>query len=231
SVAYIHATLRVALGDAVELEELPRNPAEVSRRKGRKRGAQAPKKRVQPLSKAQIEALHIAVADERLRALFLVALACGLRRGELLGLRWRDIDWDAQRLYVTNQLVEDKANGPRRLDLATVKTDGSERAVDLPDEVVQSLIAHRDRQVFEKQSALNLWQDRDLVFCSDFGGGIETTTLYRVWDRVRKAAGISVRFHDLRHTTASILLAQGVSPWDVSKILGHASYSFTVDTY
>ena len=231
TVTYIHATLRVALGDAVELELLARNPAQVSRRKGRKRGAQQPKKRVLVLSMAEVDALRSALADERLGALFLVAVTCGLRRGELLGLRWRDINLDRRRMFVTHQLAEQSEDGPRRLDFATVKTDGSERVVPLPDEVVRVLTSHKDRQQFERQNALNLWQDRDLVFCTEFGGGLETTTLYRVWDRVRKAAGLTCRLHDLRHTTVAILLNQGVSLFDISKILGHASYAFTANVY
>lgn len=228
TVQYIHATLRVALEDAVELEELARNPAKVTRRKGRKRGAQQPRQRVRPLEPSQIEALRTAARPERLGALFLVAIACGLRRGELLGLRWRDIDLPRRRMHVRNQLQRVTGAG---LQLVPVKTDGSERTVDLPQEVADALSAHQDRQAFEQGRALDLWRNEDLVFCTEFGGGLETTTLFRVYERVRTAAGVTARFHDLRHTTASILLAQGVSPWEVSKILGHASYQFTVDTY
>ena len=231
TVTYIMATLKVALGDAVELELLPRNPALVARRKGRKRVAQEPRKRIQPLNDEQIDALRVALAGERLEALFLMALSLGLRRGELLGLRWSYVDLVKREVRVYWQLVEKKEDGVRRLDFDENKSEASRRTLDMPQGLVDVLLVHRDRQAFERQSALNLWEDRDLVFCSDEGGGIETTTLYRIWDRIRTAAGFTQRLHDLRHTAASQMLAQGIALHDVSKILGHASYQLTVDTY
>lgn len=235
TVTYIMATLKVALGDAVELELLSRNPALSARRKGRKRGAQMPAKRIQPLNDQQIDALRRALAGERLEALFLMAVSLGLRRGELLGLRWSYVDLVHREVRVHWQLAEKNEDGTRGLEFEELKTEASRRTLDMPEGLVDVLLAHRDRQAFERQTVNNvypnLWEDRDLVFCSDFGGGIETTTLYRIWDRVRKAAGITCRLHDLRHTAASQMLAQGSELHDVSKILGHASYQLTVDTY
>ena len=233
TVTYIHATLRVALADAVELDELPRNPALVSRRKGRKRGAQdQPKFKVQPLTVDQTRRLLETARGERLEVLFTLALATALRRGEMLGLRWQDVDLARRQLRVVHQLMETRAApGQRSLELVPVKSDGSARIVDLPNLLVEQLQAHRQRQDAERLAAQNLWLYRDLVFCSEFGAGIETTTLYRVYKRVCERAGVHARLHDLRHTAASLLLAQGVPLWDVSKILGHASYQFTLDTY
>lgn len=228
SITYVLAVLRVALADAVELGMLPTNPAQVSRRKGRKRGAQTRRKRIVPLTMAQIDALRAAASDERLSALFVVAVTCGLRRGELLGLRWRDVDLERRRMYVTSQLG---ADDDERLAFVEVKTESGEREVPLPDDAAEALRAHKDRQAFERQNALNLWQDHDLVFCNEFGGPIETTTHYRIWNRIRQSAGITCRFHDLRHTTAAVLLNAGVPLFDVSKILGHSSYAFTADVY
>lgn len=232
SVAYIHATLRVALADAVEMRELATNPAQAARRKGRKRGAQdKPKFKVQPLNKLQVQRLLNAARGERLEALFVLAVLCGLRRGELLGLRWSDVDLDRQQLRVVHQLATNETGERRSLELVEVKTHGSARIVDLPASVVLLLRAHRARQDEERRAVRNLWLYRDLVFCSEFGAGIETTTLYRVYKRIRERAGITARLHDLRHTAVSLMLAQGIPLWDVSKIIGHSSYQFTLDTY
>lgn len=231
TVRTTYATLRVALGDAVELEELARNPAQVARRKGRKRGLQTPRKRIEPLDVATVQRLVEVARTERLGALFIMAVSLGLRRGELLGLRWQDVDFKRRRVTIRHQLGLVTADGPRRMDFTTVKTDGSERTVDMPDMLVDALLAHKDRQRFEQEAALNLWTDRDLVFCTHFGGGIETASLYKIWNRVRTAAGTRARLHDLRHTAASLMLAQGCDLWQVSKILGHSGYQITVDTY
>jgi len=232
TVSYVIATLRVALGDAVEFGLLPRNVAQVARRRGRKRNVEEPDEHVRPLTSAQIDDLYGALTGERLRALFVLAVVLGLRRGELLGLRWADVDFARRQIHVRWQLAEVTGDdGVRRLDFEPLKTRGSRRTIDLPDPLQDVLLAHCDRQLFERRDALNLWQKRDLVFCTEFGAGIETTTLYRIWDRVRKAAGFNQRFHDLRHTAASQMLAEGAELWQVSKVLGHSSYQLTVDTY
>jgi integrase len=228
TVTYIHATLRVALADALELELLARNPAQTVRRRGRRRGAQDEGFQVKPLDQDGVRRLLEAARGEDLEALFTVGVALGLRRGEMLGLRWCDVDFPNRQLRVVNQLQRERGKG---LVFVKVKTAGGERIVDVPDVLVEQLRAHKERQGFERRAARNLWQDRDLVFCSQFGTGIETTTLFRVWQRIRERAGIDVRLHDLRHTAASLLLAQGVELWQVSKILGHSSYQFTLDTY
>lgn len=229
TVAYVRATLRVALADALELELVTRNPAVVARRRGRKRGQQERRvQKVTPLSEVDALRLLDVCRGERLEVLFVLAVSLGLRRGELLGLRWQDIDFEHRQMHVRNQLQREKGAG---LQLVEVKTDGSARTLDLPDMLIDDLRAHQERQTFEKRRAENLWRDEGLVFCSEFGGGLETTTLFRVYKRCREHAGVTARFHDLRHTAASLMLAQGVELWQVSKILGHASYQFTLDTY
>lgn len=228
TVTYVHATLRVALADALELELLARNPAQTVRRRGRKRGAQGEGFQVKPLDQEGVQRLLVAARGEDLEVLFTVGVALGLRRGELLGLRWRDVDLPGRQLRVVHQLQRERDKG---LVLVPVKTAGGERVVDLPDVLVAQLQAHKERQGFLQRAARDRWHTRDLVFCSQFGSGIETTSLFRVWSRIRERAGIEVRLHDLRHTAASLLLAQGVELWQVSKILGHSSYQFTLDTY
>jgi integrase len=232
TVSYVRATLRVALADALELELITRNPAVVARRRGRKRGQQERRStKVTPLSEPEALRFLAVCRGERLEVLFVLAVCLGLRRGELLGLRWQDIDWARRQLHVRYQLQRDI--GVAGLHLVEVKTDGSARTLDLPDMLVDDLRAHHERQTFEKHRAeeLGIWRNEDLVFCGELGGGIETTTLFRIYQRCRESAGVTARFHDLRHTAASLMLAHGVELWQVSKILGHASYQFTLDTY
>jgi integrase len=232
TVGYIHATLRVALADALELELIARNPAQVAKRKGRTRGQQSVPFQIRVLDEAEARHLLEVARGERLEALINLALV-GLRRGELLGLRWCDVDLAQRELRVVHQLAESQdTNGKRQLTLARVKTDGSVRTVALPVVIARSLEAHRERQIEERRRAANLWVHRDLVFCNAFGGGLETTTLYRIWDAIRRRAGFQdVRLHDLRHSAASLLLAQGVELWEVSKILGHSTLAITADIY
>jgi len=232
TVGYIHATLRVALADALELELIARNPAQAAKRKGRKRGQQSTPFHIRVLDEAEARHLLEVARGERLEALINLALV-GLRRGELLGLRWSDVDLAERQLRVVHQLAELKDDqGNRQLALANVKTDGSARTVALPEVIARCLEAHRERQIEERRRAANLWVHRDLVFCNAFGGGIETTTLYRIWDAIRRRAGFQdVRLHDLRHSAASLLLAQGVELWEVSKILGHSTLAITADIY
>jgi len=232
TVGYIHATLRVALADALELELIARNPAQAAKRKGRKRGQQSSPFQIRVLNEAEARQLLAVARGQRLEALINVALI-GLRRGELLGLRWCDVDLPNRQLRVVHQLGEEHAaDGQRQLVLAPVKTDGSARSVALPEFIARSLEAHHARQIDERRRAANLWVHRDLVFCNAFGGGIETTTLYRTWDTIRQRAGFrDMRLHDLRHSAASLLLAQGVELWEVSKILGHSTLAITADIY
>jgi integrase len=226
TVIYVRATLRVALADALELELISRNPAAVARRRGRKRGQQERRlQTVTPLSEADALRFLDVCRTERVSALFGMAISLGLRRGELLGIRWCDVDLAARQLHVVNQLQREKGKG---LVLVAVKTDGSARTIDIPDPLVDDLRAHRERQVFELGRPP---VDQDYVFGTQAGSGMETTTLYRIYARCRKSAGVRARFHDLRHTAASLMLAHGVELWQVSKILGHASYQFTLDTY
>jgi integrase len=229
TVAYVRATLRVALADALEMELIARNPASVARRHGRKRGQQTRRQqKVTPLSEAEAMRLLEVCQGERLEVLFALAVSLGLRRGELLGLRWSDIDFDKRQLVVRHQLQRETGAG---LQFVDVKTDGSARIIDLPDVLIDDLRAHFERQQFECRRAGDQWHDLDLVFCTEVGSGIETTTLFRIYKRCRDSAGVSARFHDLRHTAASLMLASGAELWQVSKILGHASYQFTLDTY
>jgi integrase len=189
-VQSIHAVLRNALQCAVREEVLPRNVAKLVK-------VSVPKYRVnRGLTVAEARRVLKAAKDERLCALYVLALCLGLRRGELLALRWSDIDLDAGVLEVTQSLQ--RIGGELRF--VRPKTDDSERTVPLPEICTKALKDHRERQDDEKQNAGEDWLDHDLVFPARLGTPMEPDNLRRSWGRICKAAGLDgVRFHDTRH--------------------------------
>ncbi|MCO6000142.1 tyrosine-type recombinase/integrase [Actinoallomurus rhizosphaericola] len=221
-VQSIHAVLRNALETAVREEIMPRNVAKLVK-------VSTPKYKVnRGLSVAQARAVLDAAYDERLYALYVLALCLGLRRGELLGLRWSDINLDAGTLEVVHALQ--RVGGELRF--VRPKTDDSQRTIPLPTICVDALLLHRDRQKAERADAWPNWQENDLVFPSRLGKPLEPDNLRRSWGRIRKAAGLGdVRFHDIRHTCVSLLLDLGVPPHIVRDIVGHSDIEVTMTIY
>ncbi len=157
-----------------------------------------------------------------------MALAVGLRKGEALGLRWQDVNLDAGTLKVrvALQLIYGK------LQLVQPKTARSRRTLALPQSSVVALRAHRARQLEERLLAGPRWKDSGLVFPSSVGTPMNPRNLNRHFERVLNKTGLPrKRFHDLRHTCATPLLAQDVHPRVVMEILGHSQISLTMDTY
>jgi integrase len=172
-----------------------------------------------------------AVRGDRLEALYTVALALGLRQGEALGLRWRDVDLDAGALHVRMALQWIYTQEPR---LVEPKTARSRRTLPLPPEVAVQLRAHRTRQLEERLRAGADWQGEawDLVFAEPDGTPIDARHLRHWFKAHLKRAGLApVRFHDLRHSCASLLVAQGIHPRVVMEILGHSQIAMTMNTY
>lgn len=154
---------------------------------------------------------------------------CGLRRGEILGLAWEHVDLDGSTLHVSQTLQQ--IGG--KLQLAQTKTEGGERTLKLPASVVKALKAHRVRQLEQRLKAGASWQETRLVFTNQNGGPVQPITLHRDWKDLLKSAGLPVetRFHDLRHSAASLLLNQGVPLKMISEMLGHSSISITANIY
>lgn len=168
------------------------------------------------------------VEGRRLAALYTLAIYCGLREGELLGLHWADVDLETATLRVRLGL---QRNGGK-LRFAELKTEKSRRTIALPDPVVEALREHKRRQREERMRRADVWQDHDLVFPSEVGTPLEPRNLIRQWHRVRKRIGRpDLRFHDLRHACATIWLASGEHPKIVQELLGHHSITMTMDTY
>jgi integrase len=223
SVKHIRATLRLALNRAVKDDLLARNVAALT---------DLPKlyrEPVRPLTPDDARKLLKAVASHRLEALYSVALACGIRRGEMLGLSWKDdVDLEAGKIRVNHSLQR----VGRKLQLLPPKTAESRRTIDLPAFALRALTRHRARQLEERLAAGPAWKNSGLVFTTIAGGPLEPRNVLRQFKGLLKKAGLAPsRFHDLRHTAASLLLAQGEHPRVVMEILGHSRISLTMDTY
>ena len=223
TVQYVHATLHKALKQAVTDGLIPRNATEVVK------PPQVRREDIHPLTPEQAKELLVAARGDRLEALYILAVHTGLRQGELLGLKWEDVDIEAETLHVRRTLVTAKS-GPM---LATPKTKGSRRSVKLTPSAISALSGHLERQLEEIERAGSLWQENGLVFASETGDPLyrRNVTNHRVKPLLKRAGLPSVRFHDLRHTCATLLLGRNVNPKIVSEMLGHASIAITLDTY
>jgi integrase len=221
-VQYIHAVLRNALQNAVREELVPRNVAKLVQ-------VEAPDYDVgKGLTITQAQRLLETVKNTRWHTLYVLALMLGLRRGELLGLRWSDIDLDNATLTVRQNLV--RVAGQLRIQAP--KTRRSRRTLPLPPQVVTALRAHRARQTKDRLAAGSSWADNDLVFTTALGTPIEPRNLNRHFYSIRDKAGLpDVRFHDLRHTCLTLLLSLGTPPHIAQAIAGHSHIDVTMMIY
>lgn len=223
-VQYIHAVLRGALGQAYKWGMIHRNVAKL---------VDPPRVRraeVIPLTPEQARAFLETAKGDRLEALYCVALALGLRRGEALGLKWEDINFETGTLRVNHSLQWPKGGG---WVLVEPKTARSRRNIRLPQVTLTALIKHRKRQVKERLLVGDRWEDFGFVFTTGKGTPLMGWNVAkRSFKPLLKKAGLpDIRFHDLRHTAASLLLAQGVQPRVIMETLGHCSISLTMDVY
>jgi integrase len=268
--AYVRVILRNALNTALRWRLVVRNAATL---------VDAPRTvahEIQPLTPDQAQALLKTTKGEPLDALVTVGLSCGLRRGEMLGLQWADVDLDAGTLQVRRALQRFGGDGATRRPLLAaqrrirveLKGDGvtddrrhalqqelaavlkklkaiktslhivepksarSRRSITLPAVAVTALRAHRVRQLETRLAAGGRWQEGGFVFTSGIGTPIEPRRITREFRALLKRAGLPlIRLHDLRHSCATLLLAQGVSARVVMETLGHSQVSLTLNTY
>lgn len=176
-----------------------------------------------------------SIEGHRLYALYYTALLTGLRRGELFGLKWADIDWDNRRMVVRRSLVvHQDEHGTWRPQLRDgLKTAGSVRSIACSPALIQALSQHRMRQEKEREGLGELYGDLGLVFCQMTGAPYYMDNVtYRQFRSLQKKAGVPlIRFHDLRHTHASWMLATGEHPKVLQHRLGHSSITMTMDIY
>jgi integrase len=181
------------------------------------------------LTLAQVRQLLDHNGDDRLHALWAVLAMTGLRLGEATGLKWEDIDLHGGHLTVRRALQRQRGKG---LTLVEPKTARSRRTIPLVAEAAEVLRHYRARQAEARLAAGPVWQDQGLVFCTSIGGPLDPARVNEAFHRALDRAGLPrVRVHDLRHSTASILLALGVPVHEVSAILGHCQASVTLNVY
>lgn len=223
SVNKLHVTLHKALDQAVKWHMVPRNVAEVVK------GPRPVHKELRTLSAEETRKLLETARGDKLEALYVLAVHTGMRQGELLALKWQDVDLENARLSVRRTIT--KSGG--KVLLGEPKTRKSRRTIELTEAGVTALRAHLYRQMQEMQRLGDLYRDQGLVFASEGGTLINPTNLRkRSFGSLLKRAGLPpIRFHDLRHTCATLLFSRDVHPKHVQELLGHSNIAITLDTY
>lgn len=222
TVRNIHIALRRSLADAHRFGLVPRNVAALVK------PPMAVRAEISTWTATEVRAFLSAVSDDRLMPAYRLLASTGMRRGEVLGLRWSDVDLGKSRLTVNRSLtVVDNA-----LVWSSPKTSRSRRSLSLDPETGAVLRAYRSRQVEEKLVAGPVWIDEDLVFCDELGGPLHPDRFTRAFGAAVRRSGMrSIRLHDLRHTWATLALEAGIHPKVVSERLGHATTGITLDIY
>ncbi|MBA2693071.1 MAG: site-specific integrase [Rubrobacter sp.] len=223
TVHKIHAILHKALAQAVKWHMVPRNVTEAT---------DPPKptpKEMRPLSTEEVHRLLEAARGDKLEALYVLAVTTGMRQGELLALKWQDIDLENTTLSVRRTLTRDGG----RFTIGEPKTKKSRRSIRLTTQAAQTLKEHLSRQLRDIEMLGDRYEDRGLVFTTETGAPVIPSNLRRrSFAPLLKRANLpSIRFHDLRHTCATLLLTKGVHPKFVQELLGHATIAITLDTY
>lgn len=223
TVRQLHAILHKAFKQAVLWSLVPRNVIDA---------VVAPKPRRQEmrtLTPEQSRLLLAAAEGDRYEALFVLALTTGMRQGELLGLRWQDVQLEQGTLRIQSSLQRTKEG----FVLSEPKTKRSRRQVNLTEAAKAALRRHRIDQAARRLLVGPAWQDWNLVFTNEVGGPMEASHLLRhcFYPLLTKAKLPAIRFHDLRHTAATLLLGQGIHPKIVSEMLGHSNIYITLDLY
>ena len=223
SVHKLHTTIRKALDQAVKWHMVPRNVAEAVR---------APRpapKEMRTLSAEEARRFLEAARGDRLEALYMLAVTTGMRQGELLALKWQDVNLQSGTLSVRRTITK---NGGRLL-LGEPKTKKSRRTIQLTESVVGALREHLSHQMEQIERLGDLYQDEGFIFTSEVGTLINPTNLRKrsFVQLLQKANVPRIRFHDLRHTCATLLFSRNVHPKHVQELLGHANIAITLDTY
>jgi integrase len=223
-VQLVHTTLHKALKQAVADGLIPRNVAEVVK------APRQVRKEIKPLRPEQARTLLTAARGDRLEALYVLAVTTGMRQGELLGLKWEDADLETGTLQVRRTLSTATGEG---FSFSAPKTVKGRRSIKLPASALSTLGRHREAQLEERRSVAGLWEDHDLIFTTQVGTPISRQDLInRCFKPLLRRAGLpNIRFHDLRHTCATLLLGRGVHAKLVQELLGHATIAVTLDTY
>ncbi|MHB2019623.1 MAG: tyrosine-type recombinase/integrase [Candidatus Xenobia bacterium] len=237
TVQYAHTILHRVLKDAVRANLIPRNPADFA-------DAPRPQRReIAPPGQEQLMAFLQVAKKDRLFALYLVDALCGLRQGELLALKWTDLNLEDGELHVRRKVYRIRVGAAAKslgvkqdyagFYVSEPKTKKGLRMIALPAAVVEALRNHHVLQAQERLAAGPAWQDEGWVFPTTTGRLIDCTNLFHGFKALLEEAGLpsTTRFHDLRHAMATMMLEDNVHPKVVQERLGHSSISVTLDVY
>ena len=223
TIRLTHSILHRALERAVKYDMIMRNPAH---------GAMLPRwKQVEMrmLDESQVSQFLIAAQNSPHEALYHLAITTGMRQGELFGLKWTDLQWNSGMLHIQRQVQRVPWQGWSFIE---PKTKAGRRTIKLGEASLHALRLHKERLQSRKAVVGARWQDYDLIFPSNKGTPLEPSNMRKDFNRVLEKAGLAkIRFHDLRHTAASLMLNNGIPVIVVSKVLGHSKPSITMDIY
>lgn len=231
TVNRIHVILHSALDQAVKNNLVIRNVADFTTL------PKQPKKEIRVLTVEEQYKLLNSLKDERLKTCFILALASGVREGELLALRWKNVNLKEGTIAIKESLkrvkiFDEDSPAKTKLIFQEPKTKSGKRVVPLPQSVVKELIEHKKKQNEEKLKAGELYENNDLVFATELGKVLEPRNFLRTFYRIIKNADIEhINFHALRHTYATRLLEANEHPKVVQEILGHSDITLTLNTY
>lgn len=236
TIKRVRGVVHIICGAAVRHEIIVSNP--VSRVRPPRMHATATNVQ-EPLTLAEAQQLLAAVQGHPLEAFVHLALATGMRRGEILGLKWTDVDYSAEppTVAVRRSLVEGSrilpdGSGVSEPTFNPPKTRNGLRTIPLAAQTMSALGRQRARQSKQRLRAGDAWQESDLVFTNELGGALWPSNVYKAFRRLLKDAGIRhVRIHDLRHTTAVLMLIHDVPLEQISQTLGHSTLEITKDIY
>ena len=218
-----HAVLHSALSQALRLNIIGHNPASA---------AIIPRKpagEMRILDESQISQMLVAARDTRLEPILQLAVTTGMRQMEILGLNWTDCDWITHTIKVERQLVRPEEKDAQ---FASPKTKYGRRTISLGSRSIEILHDHFERQNSERIKAGEKWRENGLIFTNAEGGPLDPRNLLRDFKRLLLHAGLPlIRFHDRRHTAASLMLNHNIPVLVVSRMLGHARPSITLDVY
>lgn len=221
---YARTVLRTALNQALRWDACHRNVATLTRPLGT-----PPREHIPPLTDGDVTALLVAVRGTQWEALYTVAIWTGLRQGELLGLRWTDVDFEHAELDVRRQLKRVPNEG---LQLLPLKTAASRALLPMTDAVVSALLRHRERQYEAKERTGARWHETGFVFTSPVGTPLDARNVIRQWHDDLDRAEITQRhFHMLRHSCASFNYARGARDREVMEMMRHTQLGTTMNLY
>ena len=223
TVRHCHVTIHYALETAMKWGIIMRNPADAVMPPPIQR------KQMQTWNESEVRCFLEEIKKSPYYALFHLLLSSGMRRGEALALRWRDVDLTLCQVYVTRSLQHLKDG---TFVFKQPKTARGQRSIALPPATTLVLREHYEKQAEIMSRMGATLKGDDLVFCHSDGTPLQPSSITHAWEKLVKRSGLKyIRLHDARHTHASLMLKQGIHPKIVQERLGHASIQITLDTY